>query len=573
MKDDMILKNACVYDPLNGVDGEVIDICISEGKIVEKVSESAQVIDVKKRAVLPGGVDMHAHIIGSKLGMGRMMCPEDHRNNPFFLSKHTRSGVGFTMPSSYITGYLYSIMGYTTVVEPALPALKALGAWEELVDIPNLDLAMLPMFCNSVITFHYIKENDLDGLKGYIAWLLRSTGGWGVKIVNPGGTYAWAHGRNIRRIDTPVPDWDITPRDIIRGLCQTVEELGLPHTIHLHPNNLGRVGNVHTTIETLDAISDIKGFNGRESVAHLAHMSFDCLGMLEDGVPEWKYVSSGGLTFAEYFKKNRHFTVDLGQITFGPATTMTGDGPFQFALHKMTGEKWANVSVDAELPGGAGVVPYTYNPTSPANAIQWATPLEFALSIDDVWRVVMTTDHPNGGPFTKYPLVLSWLMSKKQRDLWLDKVHPIVSERSLLGELDREWSLYEVTISTRAAPSKILGLEQHKGHLGLGAAADVCVLDYYPSKVNLAENPDLILRVFGETFLTVKDGSILSKKGKIKQTHHGRVWSIRPEIDSTLYERVTEELRDLFKRWYTHSFTNYPVPDRYRREYENVIST
>ncbi|TXT56110.1 MAG: Protein FwdA [Candidatus Thorarchaeota archaeon] len=572
MTEDHLLKNARVYDPIHEIDGELMDICISEGKIVEKVSESAQVIDVKKRAVLPGGVDMHAHIIGSKLGMGRMMCPEDHRGLSIPRTRGTRSGVGTTMPSSYVTGYLYSAMGYTTVVEPALPALKALGAWEELVDIPNLDLAMLPMFCNSVITFHYIKEQDLEGLKGYIAWLLKSTGGWGVKIVNPGGTYAWAHGRNIRRINTPVPDWDITPREIIRGLCQAVESLGLPHTIHLHPNNLGRVGNVETTIETLDALRDIRGFGKRKAVAHLAHMSFDCLGMVEGGVPEWKDVASGGLRFADYFKKNTHFTVDLGQITFGPATTMTGDGPFQFALHKMTGAKWANLSVDAELPGGAGIVPYTYDPKSPANTIQWATPLEFALNVDDLWRVVMTTDHPNGGPFTKYPLVLSWLMSKKQRTEWLEKVHPIVHERSHLSEIDREWSIYEVAISTRAAPSKILGLEKDKGNLGVGADADICVLDSDPTKINLADNPQKIISLFENSYLTIKNGLVVAKEGTIEKTQNGRVWSVSPSVEKSLAARVTQELQGLFKRWYTHSFNNYPVPERYRRPYEHVIS-
>jgi formylmethanofuran dehydrogenase subunit A len=393
MAGDIILKNGRVYDPKNKIDGEVMDISLSDGKIVDKVNGKAKEIDLKGRMVMAGGVDMHSHIVGSKLGFGRAMCPEDHRGDPVPKTKVTRGGVGYTMPNSYVIGYRYSAMGYTTAIEPALPALKGLGSWEELEDLPNLDSGLLPLFCNSMITFNYVKEKDLSGLAGYIAWILRKVGGLGVKVVCPGGTYAWAHGSNIRELDTEVPDWGITPREIIRGLCQATEALGLPHMMHLHPLNLGRVGNVGTTIEHLEAIKDIKGHNGRKHICHLTHMSFESLAMQEDekAKPEWKWVASGGLQLAEYMNKNDHFTVDLGQITFGPATTMTGDGPFQFSLYQMTKNKWANICVDVEMPGGAGVVPYFFDPKSPANAVQWAIPLEFALSADDVWRVIMTT--------------------------------------------------------------------------------------------------------------------------------------------------------------------------------------
>ncbi|MHA2066841.1 MAG: formylmethanofuran dehydrogenase subunit A [Candidatus Thorarchaeota archaeon] len=572
MAGDIILKNGRVYDPKNKIDGEIMDVSISDGKIVDKVNGKAKEIDLKGRMVMAGGVDMHSHIVGSKLGFGRAMCPEDHRGDPVPKTKVTRGGVGYTMPNSYVIGYRYSAMGYTTVIEPALPALKGLGSWEELEDLPNLDSGLLPLFCNSMITFNYVKEKDLSGLAGYIAWILRNVGGLGVKVVCPGGTYAWAHGSNVRELDTEVPDWGITPREIIRGLCQATEALGLPHMMHLHPLNLGRVGNVATTIEHLDAIKDIKGHNGRKEICHLTHMSFESLAMHEDekAKPEWKWVSSGGLQLAEYMNKNDHFTVDMGQITFGPATTMTGDGPFQFSLYQMTKNKWANICVDVEMPGGAGVVPYFFDPKSAANAVQWAIPLEFALSVDDVWRVIMTTDHPNAGPFTKYPLVLSWLMSKKQRAIWLEKVHKFATERSTLAEIEREWSLYEIAITTRAAPAKIMGLET-KGHVGVGADADLTVYDFDPSKGNLADDPEKIIKVFGESYLTFLAGEQVAKKGKVGKTPHGRVWTVHPEIDDALWARTNKELEGMINRWYAHSFNNYPVPNRYREHMEHKI--
>lgn len=571
MSKELILINGRVYDPKNKLDGETMDIHIADGKIVEKVSEKAKKIDLKGRMVMAGGVDMHSHIVGSKLGFGRMMCPEDHRKDPVPKTKVTRSGVGYTMPNSYVIGYRYSAMGYTTVIEPALPALKGLGSWEELEDLPNLDSGLLPLFGNSMITYHYLEEKDISGLAGFIAWILRKVGGLGVKVVNPGGTYAWAHGMNVRELDTTVPDWDLTPRDIMRGICQAIEELGLPHPMHLHPNNLGKIGNIDTTIAQLDAFKDIKGYKGRKQIAHLTHISFESLDMIEEGTPEWKDVASGGLKLAEYMNKNKHFTADMGQVTFGPATTMTGDGPFQFSLYQMTKAKWANIAVDVEMPGGAGVVPYFFDPKSPANAVQWSIPLEFALSVDDVWRVIMSTDHPNAGPFTKYPLVLSWLMSKKQRDIWMEKIHKFATERSTLAGIDREWSIYEVAISTRAAPAKILGLDDVKGHLGVGADADIAVFNLDPTKKNLADDPELIIKTFGQSYLTFMRGEQVAKKGVIGKTPHGKIWTVHPELNEPLWERMNKELEDMMTRWYAHSFHNYPVPDRYREHMEQKV--
>ncbi len=572
MPAEILLQNGRVYDPLNSIDGEIMDICISDGKVTESVGERARSIDLKGFVVMPGGVDLHSHIVGSKLGFGRAMCPEDHRDDVVPRTSKTRGGVGHTMPTSHVTGYRYSFMGYTTVIEPALPALKALSAWEELEDIPNLDMGMLPMFCNSMITFHYVREGDISGLAAYIAWTLRSVGGLGVKAVNPGGNYAWAHGEDINDIDVEVPHWGITPRQITVGLCRAVESLGLPHPLHLHPVNLGRVGNIETTLRHLESLEGIKGHDGRSSVAHLTHMSFESYDSVDENSDDWKDLSSGGFRLAEYYNRNHHFSVDLGQITFGNATTMTADGPFEFYLHGLTKRKWTHLTMDVELPGGAGVVPYVYRENSPGNSIQWAIPLEFALSIRDPWRCALSTDHPNAGPFTKYPLVLSWLMSHKQRQKWLKKVHPLASERSNLPDIDREWTLQEVAIATRAAPAKILGIHETKGHLGHGADADVAVYAIDPTQSRISDYPDRIVRAFSEAYLTLQRGVVVSKRGRIRATPHGKVWSVSPSLSEQLWERINRELEDMMGRWFAHSFHNYPVPERYRRHLEHSIA-
>ncbi|MCA9182098.1 MAG: amidohydrolase family protein, partial [Planctomycetales bacterium] len=135
---------------------------------------------------------------------------------------------------------------------------------------------------------------------------------------------------------------------------------------------------------------------------------------------------------------------------------------------------------DMECQAGCGVVPMRYEDKQYVHSLQWTIGLELMLLIEDPWRVFLTTDHPNGGPFTSYPHLLRLLMDRSFRQSMLETIHPRVAENSLLRELTREYTLDEVAIITRAAPARILGLHD-RGRLSPGAIADVAV---YPQRDN-----------------------------------------------------------------------------------------
>jgi len=107
-----------VYDPANGVAGEVRDVCVQDGKIVDDVPSHARRIDASGKIVMPGGVDIHAHIAGPKVNHARKMAPEEHREDPLERTALTRAGTGGTVPSTFTTGYRYALLGYTTVSTP-----------------------------------------------------------------------------------------------------------------------------------------------------------------------------------------------------------------------------------------------------------------------------------------------------------------------------------------------------------------------------------------------------------------------------------------------------------------------
>lgn len=555
----LLVKNGFVYDPLNKIDGEKMDIAICGSKIVDKF-ENGKVIDVSGMVVMPGGVDMHSHIAGAKVNTGRLLRPEDHYKDVELKTSETRSGVGYSIPSTFTTGYRYARMGWTTVMDPAMPPLKAKHTHEELNDTPIVDKGSYPLLGSNWFVLEHLRAKEYEECAAYVAWMMNTTKGYAIKIVNPGGLEAWGFGRNVRDIDDPVPNFDITPREIVQGLCKVNQLLNMPHTIHVHTNNLGKPGNYITTLETMKCVEDL--VTNQKPVIHLTHCQFSAY-----AGENWRTLKSASEEIAKYVNSHNHVTLDMGQIIFTDTTTMTADGPFQFILYQMTGNKWVNNDVEAET--SSGIVPFQYKRKSYVHSTQWTIGLELALQIKDPWKILLTTDHPNAGPFTAYPKIIAWLMSRKARDTVIKKISKKTRRTALLPGIAREYTLNEIAIATRAGQAKALGL-RNKGHLGVNADADIAIYDLNPEKMNLAKNPKAIRCAFKNTAYTIKDGKIVVKDGEIVKSVRGKTYWVNVKASPSLLE-IEPELQKVFEEYYTVKYNNYIVPRHHLTE-ENPIS-
>src|SRR4051794_16553057 len=246
------IANGTIYDPTNGIDGVVRDLWVQDGKVIASPSDpeshADKTIDAAGLVVMPGGVDMHAHIAGPKVNLARKMRPEDKRKAPpVRRTPLTRSGTTGSVPSTFATGYLYAGLGYTTAFDAAIPPLSARHAHEEFHDTPLIDKGFLLLFGNNHYVLKQIADNNPERLRAFIAWLLHAAKGYGVKLVNPGGVEMWKDGAdNIHNLDEKVDHFGVTPRQILISLAQAVMDLGLPHPVHIHCNNLGLPGNWKT---------------------------------------------------------------------------------------------------------------------------------------------------------------------------------------------------------------------------------------------------------------------------------------------------------------------------------------
>ena len=203
-----------VYDPANGIHGEVKDVSISDGRIVSQVKgEGIRTIDASGMVVFPGGVDVHTHVAGGALNFARAMTPENHREAAKFIhSPELRAGIGGITPTTFATGYLYAGLGYTTVNEAAVPVLSARHTHEELRDTPIVDKSCCVLMANNELVLDLIEKGETERAKHVVAWLIWAAKGYGVKAVSPGGVAAWKWGKNAKILSEPVEGYSkVTP--------------------------------------------------------------------------------------------------------------------------------------------------------------------------------------------------------------------------------------------------------------------------------------------------------------------------------------------------------------------------
>ncbi len=505
------LAGGRVIDPAHGRDG-IDDVWFEDGRIVAAPTDRTAdaTYDARDAIVLAGGIDIHSHIAGSNVNTARLLLPELRRTGTF-------DGT----PASFEIGRLYAQMGYSLVVEPAIPPTAALQAQLELAAIPFIDRAILAVLGNEDFLLRLLRD-DAGGhaVADYVGRALAGSRALGVKCVNPGAAASLKSNMRAFGLDDVVPRWGVSSRAIIRALQHAVAAAGVPHPLHLHCSNLGIAGNVETALDTIAAAE------GRP--LHLAHLQFYSYGT--DGPRKF---SSAAPRLADAVNREKNITVDVGQVMFGQTVTVSCDVLRQF--NGRAGAHPRTWSIMEDIGGGAGIVPFRYRRNSFANAVQFAAGLELFLLIDDPSRVFFTTDHPNGAPFTTYPDLFALLMDRALRTQWLSTLPKEAVAMTTLPAIAREYTWPEIAMMTRAAPARLLGLAD-RGHLAPGARADIAV--YRPQADRAA--------MFRHAALVFKDGALVARDGTVMAPQFGRVLYTAPGFDRAIDTHLEKFFDDAY---------------------------
>ena len=188
------LAGGRIVDPANKRDG-VGDLYLRDGRIVADPGPGAKLdrtYDLGGRVVMAGGIDLHSHICGGKVNLARTLLLEGHRADSECRTELKRGGGGRATPSTFVTGYRYAEMGFTSAFEPAMVAANARHAHAELADTPMIDKGCYVMLGNEDALLRMLAANsEQAAINDYVGWMLQATQALAVKAVNPGGISAF----------------------------------------------------------------------------------------------------------------------------------------------------------------------------------------------------------------------------------------------------------------------------------------------------------------------------------------------------------------------------------------------
>ena len=410
--------------------------------------------------------------------------------------------------------------------------MQARYAHLEMQDIPIIDKGGYVVLGNDDFLLRLLAEGvPQQTINDYVGGMLQATQCLGIKVVNPGGINAFKLNQRQLDLDEPNKHYGVTPRQILHALALAVYQLGIPHPLHVHGCNFGVPGNVKTTLDMINGIDGLP--------IHLTHIQFHSY----DTQGKYQF-SSGAARLAETINRHINITVDIGQIMFGQTVIISSEASLNPASYYYHPEPSKWIEMDIECEGGCTAVPFQYRDKNFVNALQWTIGLELFLLINDPWRVFLTTDHPNGADFTSYPHLIRLLMDKSFRNDMLATLHPEVATTSILRSIQREYSLYDIAVLTRAGVARILGLHD-RGHLGKGAIADITVYTHQDNKENMFAVPDYVF----------KNGELVVKAGKIVKTITGGTHVVRPHFS----RGIESSLQDYFTRFHTTSLRNFQL--------------
>ena len=536
--------NGTIFDPTQNINKKVKDIYVENGFIIEptksEISKFKNVYDAQGMYIMAGAIDIHSHIAGGNVNNARLLTPEIHSNFLESNLKRKNTLPGFNSRwTSEGTGYRYAEMGFTTVIEPAVLPINAFLTQLELEKIPMIDKGCLAIVGNDNFLLNALNQKKGQSfIDDYVAWNINISKSIGLKVINAGGTELFKYSGESEsfELDDIVPEYGVSSRKILESLNISNENLKIPHPVHVHCNNLGMAGNIKSILNTVDAAQ------GRRM--HLAHIQF--YGYGKKGK---KGFSSCSEELANKINKHKNISVDIGQVMFKPTITISSDIWKQNqAKSNANPKKWVISEIE---DGGGGIIPYEYKNNNFINALQWAIGLELFLLINDPWRVFLTTDHPNGAPFTSYPELLRLLMDLDFRNSVINQINIDAQEISNLKSIKRTYSFYEIAIMTRAAPAKILGLND-RGSLKPGSIADISI--YKPQK-NFE-------KMFKNAEYVFKNGVEIVRNGKVLRHFKTSTKCLNLSYDHKIHKKI----KDWFDNYYSLNLRDFEIDENYFNE-------
>ena len=557
--DKIIIKNGLVFDPINNIDGEIKDILIESGKIIEKFSNEKDIkeINAKGKTVIPSAIDIHSHVASQQVNWARLLGVN---NNKFKEIWH-----GLTLKNiarDYISN------GYTFILEANVFPSLAKQTVFNFKQLPVLDKAMLLNISNLWSLELEFQRGKIDEMAIFLSDLLSKTYGFGFKVYNPFENESW----NLRELRDSVSQtgrlYNFSALDVYENIVKCVETIGLPHSTHAHIEGYEKQIGKENLLTVLEKIKSLKLEVGqktnshikRNQIFHIAHAN------------SYNY-DNDNENLINFLNANQNFDVDLAFIGFNKINPLiTSDRRLinSMLTNNILENPYKLICSAVEFEGDSFVSMRSFEKSNDHDCIWWANALDLALNIKNKLQVSLTLNFPNYANVTDIPEIVTWLVSKEARDNFMKDMNNDFIKKNSLKDNDKVLSFSEFVTITRVSPAKSLGLSNIKGNLGEGADGDINILDLNINEIDISKNHQNLEKGLSDIEYVIKSGKIVKKEDDIDLNHHGSIFWSRGEIEAERKDFILAKKKEFYQKYSSMFYDSYKIfiNERFLRKIE-----
>ncbi|MFX0076034.1 MAG: amidohydrolase family protein [Candidatus Hermodarchaeota archaeon] len=540
----LMVKNGFVFDPLNKIEGEIKDILIEDGKVVDKFSNNNNVkeLDASGKTVVPAAVEIHAHVASQQLNWVRLLSSnnQDFQNLWHGLSLNT-------IAENYISN------GYTFILEANVFPSLAKQTVFDLIRLPVLDKAYLLNPSNLwALELEYQKEMVEEGAI-FLSDLLEKVKGFGLKAYNPFEAENWNWKVVRENITEKGRLFNFSPMNVYEKLPKFVEYLGLPHSIHAHIEGYesqvskDNLLTILAKIKTLGLKANPKNGFGikRAQIFHLAHASSYNL----DG-------DNSELT--RFYNENPDFDMDLGFLGFNALNPLITSDRHLIRTLTNTVDSSRVVRSSIESEGDSFATLRTFSKKKKDDCVLWANAIDLALNIAP-WQLQFSVNYPNYADITNVPEIASWLISTSAREHFMKDMDALFLKENSLKSNEKEMTFNDFVILTRSSPAKSLGIGNIKGNLGVGADGDLNVLNLNLSDIDISSDYEKFKLALSNLEYVIKAGEVIKNHEKINLNGSGKIFWASGKTEKRDTKSILAKKAAYYQKYSSNFYDSYNI--------------
>ncbi|MFX0022803.1 MAG: hypothetical protein ACFE9S_10775 [Candidatus Hermodarchaeota archaeon] len=513
--DRLIIKNGLVFDPINNINGEIKDILIESGKIVEKFSsqEDVKTIDAKGKTVIPAATDIHTHVASQQVNWARLLGTKNNRFKEIWK--------GLTLKN---TAKAYLSNGYTFILEANVFPSLAKQTIFNFKQLPVLDKAMLVNVSNLWPLELEFQRGKIDDMANFLSDLLSKTYGFGFKVYNPFENEAW----NFRELKSSIEQsgrlYNFSAIDVYENLVKCNERLSLPHSIHAHIEGYETQQGKANLFTLLDKIKSLNFGTNQKNDSHLKRNQIFHIAHANTYAPE-----GDNKKLIDFLNENQQFDIDLAFLGFNQVNPLiTSDRRIIYSM--LTEDILDNprklISSAIEFEGDSFISMRNFSKNNYHDCILWANAIDLALNVNDKYQVSLSLNFPNYANITDIPETVTWLMSTEARHNYMNGMNNEFLNNNSLQDNEKVLNFSEFVIISRISPVKSLGLGNFKGNLGIGADGDINILDININDTEISKDHQLLRKALSNLDYVIKGGIIIKTGKTINLDLDGKIfWS------------------------------------------------